>query len=112
MKQKTAKLFLLLLPFMSLYNVHANTSQEFVDKVAVTRKVKNICKLNVDCLEVNGHLFVDGIDYSNLVALAAALRSTGLFPDGDTGPTGPTGPVGPVGPTGPVGPVGPTGPVG
>jgi len=47
---------------------------------------KTFCKLAASCLNVTGHLFVNGVDFSNVTALAGAVGATGL-----TGATGATG---------------------
>jgi len=66
-----------------------------------------MCKLCVRCLRVNGSLFVNGVDYSTITSLAAALTVAGVT--GSTGPTGITGSAGPTGATGVTGSTGPTG---
>jgi hypothetical protein len=73
---------------------------------------KKICRLRVECLQVNGSLFVNGANYSNLAAIAGAIGAAGLA--GPTGPTGATGATGPccTGATGATGPTGTTGVIG
>jgi hypothetical protein len=73
---------------------------------------QTICKLCVSCLMINGSLCVNGVDYSTIAAIAAAIAADGLAITGPTGPTGATGVPGPVGSTGDMGPIGATGPIG
>ena len=97
-------------------------SSDCCDEVECCEKIecchqKEIYSLAVNCLTINGRLFVNGIEYSNLNRLARALRNAGLVgptgPIGLAGATGATGPAGgPVGPTGATGATGPTGPTG
>ncbi|MCX5922184.1 MAG: collagen-like protein [Candidatus Dependentiae bacterium] len=94
----------------------SNEKHDTDDQATRRKKTKKICKLCVKCLNVNGRLFVNGLEFSNLTALAAALSDVGLV--GSTGATGPccTGATGPVGPsggvTGATGETGATGPAG
>jgi len=53
---------------------------------------KTFCKLAASCLNVTGHLFVNGVDYSNPTALVGALGAAGLR--GATGATGTSGIIG------------------
>lgn len=89
------------------------------DQTLVTRKNKcflKVCKLCVGCLSVSGHLFVNGVDFSALNAIAGAIGATG--PQGIQGIAGVLGAIGAAGPQGAqgiagvLGAIGATGPQG
>lgn len=79
------------------------------DESAGTRggKCSKFCKISVRCLSVNGalnltgNLVVNGVTFSDLPDLAAALVAAGV--PGLTGPTGATGAAGATGATGSAG---------
>jgi len=77
-------------------------------------KSKKICRLCVRYLNVKGSLLVNGVDFSNVNTIAAAIAAAGLAgPTGATGATGATGPAGAFGgPTGATGATGATGSTG
>ncbi len=116
MKQTIVKLFL----FFALMPLHTTVAADADQIQTRGRKCKKFCKLSIRCLTVNGteringNLFVNGTEFSDLAALGRALVASGLSATGPTGPccTGPTGAAGVTGPAGATGPQGPTGPTG